>query len=192
MSISGARVRRDRRAGKAGSETECHGADTPVSVINTTSGRHARRRNALLWTAQGLVAGLFLFAGGMKLAMPIALLGQATKLPGGFMRFIAVAELVGALGLVLPGLFRVKLSLTPLAAAGFVIIMMGATTLTAAMQGIAPAAFPFVVGALLVVIMRGRREWTAGVRVREGGSRAPNARDAILTRFNESLTPAER
>jgi hypothetical protein len=64
------------------------------------------------------------------------------------------------------------------------------------MQGIAPAAFPFVVGALLgallVVIMRGRREWTECVRVREGGSRAPSARDAILTRFNESLTPAER
>jgi hypothetical protein len=60
------------------------------------------------------------------------------------------------------------------------------------MRRIAPAAFPFVVGALWVVIMRGRREWTEGVRVREGGSRAPSARDAILTRFNESLTPAER
>jgi hypothetical protein len=56
------------------------------------------------------------------------------------------------------------------------------------MPAIAPAACPFVVGALLVVIMRGRREWTEGVRVPEGGSGA----DAILTRFNEPLTPAER
>jgi hypothetical protein len=155
----------------------------------TSRDRHARRRNALLWSLQGRVAGLFPFAGGMKLAMPIAALVQMTKLSGAFMRFIAVAELVGAVGLVLPGLVRVKQELTPLAAAGLVIIMIGATTLTAATQAIAPAVIPFVVGAVLVVIIRGRREWTEGVRVPVGGSRDPRALDAIL--YNESLTPAE-
>jgi hypothetical protein len=75
------------------------------------------------------------------------------------MKFVAVAELIGALGLVLPGLLRIKPGLTPLAAAGLVIIMIGATTVTAATQGIAPAALPFVVGALLIVIIRGRRQW---------------------------------
>jgi hypothetical protein len=39
----------------------------------------------------------------LKLTMPIAVLAQVSKLPGAFMRFIAVAELVGAVGLVLPG-----------------------------------------------------------------------------------------
>jgi hypothetical protein len=82
-----------------------------------------------------------------------------SKLPGAFMKFVAVAELIGALGLVLPGLLRIKLGLTPLAAAGLAIIMIGATTVTAATQGIAPAALPFVVGALLIVIIRGRRQW---------------------------------
>jgi len=76
-----------------------------------------------------------------------------------------------------------------LAAAGLVIIMIGATTLTAATQAIAPAVFPVVVGAVLVVIIRGRREWAEGVRVPVGGSRDPRALDAIL--YNESLTPAE-
>jgi uncharacterized membrane protein YphA (DoxX/SURF4 family) len=121
-----------------------------------SSDRRARRRSILLWIIQGLLAGLFLFAGGAKLAMSVAVLEQTTKLPGVFMRFIAVAELLGAVGLVLPGLLRVTPGLTRLAAAGLVIIMIGATTLTAAAQGIVPALFPFVVGALLVVIIRGR------------------------------------
>jgi len=59
-----------------------------------------------------------------------------------------VAELVGALGLVLPGLLRIKPGLTPLAAACLLIIMIGATFLTAANQGIAAATLPFVVGGL--------------------------------------------
>jgi hypothetical protein len=144
-----------------------------MSVISpNSSGRPTRRRNILLWIVQGVVAALFLFTGVLKLTMPIAELAQVSKLPGAFMRFIAVAELVGALGLVLPGLLRIKPGLTPLAASGLLIIMIGATTLTAANQGIAPAALPLVVGALLVVIMRGRREW--------GPARAPagEGRDA--------------
>lgn len=131
------------------------------SVSQVSSGQHARRRSVLLWIAQGLLACLFLFAGGAKLAMPVATLAQATNLPGAFMRFIAVAELFGALGLVLPGLLRIKPGLTLLAAGGLVIIMAGATTLTAATRGAAPASFPFVVGALLLVIIRGRRQGTA-------------------------------
>jgi hypothetical protein len=126
-----------------------------------SSDRHARRRNIVLWIVQGLLASLFLFTGTVKLAMPIATLAQLTKLPGVFMRFIAVAELVGALGLVLPGLLRIKRGLTLLAAASLLIIMIGATTLTVANQGVAPAVLPFVVGALLVAILRGRRGWAS-------------------------------
>jgi hypothetical protein len=126
-----------------------------------SSGRRARRRNILLWIVQGVLAALFLFTGVVKLTMPIAVLAQVSKLPGAFMRFIAVAELVGALGLVLPGLLRIRRGLTPLAAAALLIIMIGATTLTAANQGIAPAALPGVVAVLLVVIIRGRRDWAS-------------------------------
>jgi hypothetical protein len=48
-------------------------------------------------------------------------------LPGWFLRFLGVAAVLGALGLVLPGLLRIRPGLTPLAAAGLVIIMIGAT-----------------------------------------------------------------
>ena len=60
--------------------------------------------NYALWIVQGLLALLFLFAGGMKLVMPIEALTEQTSLPGLFVRFIGVAEVLGAIGLILPGL----------------------------------------------------------------------------------------
>jgi hypothetical protein len=65
------------------------------------------------------------------------------------LRFVGVCEIAGALGLVLPGIFRFRASLTPLAAAGLLIIMIGATIVTIATGQIAAACVPFVVGLLL-------------------------------------------
>ena len=72
----------------------------------------------VLWIVQALLALLFLFTGGMKLVLPIEELTAEMPLPGLFVRFIGVAEVLGALGLVLPGLLRIRPGLTPLAAAG--------------------------------------------------------------------------
>jgi len=110
-----------------------------------------------LWIIQGLLAALFLFAGGFKLATPLAELARFSPLPGGFLKFIGVCEVLGALGLVLPGLFRVRLSLTSLAAAGLVVIMLGAVVVTAITQGVAPAVFPLLVGALATLVALARR-----------------------------------
>ncbi len=109
-----------------------------------------------LWTVQVLLALLFLFAGGVKLVMPIAELTKQMPLPGWFLRFIAVAEVAGALGLVLPGLLRIAPGLTPLAAAGLVIIMIGATIVTVQTGGGAMALIPFVVGVLALFVAYGR------------------------------------
>src|SRR6266480_747544 len=79
------------------------------------------------WIIQGLLALIFLFTGGMKLILPIEELTREMPLPGLFVRFIGVAEVLGAIGLVLPGLLRIRQGLTPLAAGGLVIIMIGAT-----------------------------------------------------------------
>ncbi|HZB47435.1 MAG TPA: DoxX family protein, partial [Pyrinomonadaceae bacterium] len=83
-----------------------------------------------LWIVQALLALLFLFAGGTKLVLPpevLASMGSPNQipLPGWFVRFVGVAEVLGALGLILPGLLRIKPGLTPLAAVGLVIIMIG-------------------------------------------------------------------
>jgi len=111
-----------------------------------------------LWIVQGLLALIFLFAGGMKLILPVE---EMTKqmplpLPGLFLRFIGVAEVLGAVGLILPGLLRIKPGLTPLAAAGLVIIMVGATVLTAVAGPVAMALIPFVVGLLAALVAYGR------------------------------------
>jgi hypothetical protein len=115
-----------------------------------------RSKNILLWTVQGLLAALFLFAGGMKLAAPIEALTAQSHLPGLFVRFIGVAEVLGAIGLILPGLVRIQERLTPLAAAGLVIIMIGATWLTVAAGTIAVAAIPAAVGLLAAFVAYGR------------------------------------
>jgi uncharacterized membrane protein YphA (DoxX/SURF4 family) len=125
-----------------------------MPTTNTT--RHNRAIHVTLWTAQVLLALLFLFAGGMKLvAAPEALQGPI-NFPILFIRFIGVCEFAGGLGLVLPGLFRIRTSLTPLAAAGLVIIMIGATVTTVAGGMGAGAAVPFVVGLLAATIAWGR------------------------------------
>ena len=114
-----------------------------------------------LWIVQGLLALLFLFAGGMKLVLPLDVLtsmGSPNQiaLPGWFVRFIGVVEVLGALGLILPGLLRIRPGLTPLAAAGLVIIMIGATVLTLAGGDVAMALIPLVVGLLSAFIAYGR------------------------------------
>lgn len=119
---------------------------------------HTKKIGALLWTLQVLLAALFLFAGAMKLMMPIETLVAQSSLPGWFLLFIGVAEVLGALGLILPGLAHIQTRLTPLAAAGLVIIMFGATALTIADGHVAPAMMPLVIGILAAFIAYGRLE----------------------------------
>ena len=109
-----------------------------------------------LWIVQGLLAALFLLAGGMKLVLPVEEMTRQIQLPGLFLRFIGVAEVLGAIGLVLPGLLRIRPGLTPLAAAGLVIIMIGATVVTLASGMLAPALISLVVGLLAALVAYGR------------------------------------
>jgi hypothetical protein len=125
------------------------------------------KASVALWIVQGLLALVFLFAGGMKLALPLEALRGPIALPGLFLRLIGVAEVLGALGLLLPGILRIQRGLTPLAASGLVIIMAGATVLTAASGPVAGALVPLVVGLLAGAIAYGRRRWAyQGVAVR--------------------------
>ena len=119
--------------------------------------RSSPKVNVILWIVQGLLAALFLFSGGMKLAMPIAELAKlSAPLSGPFMVFIGVAEMLGGLGLILPGLLRIRPSLTALAASGLVIIMIGAVVTTLSTPKPALAVIPFVVGLLSAFVAYGR------------------------------------
>lgn len=126
-----------------------------------SSSRNTGRSGKVVWGIQIVLAVLFLFAGGMKLAMPAAVLAQLSGLPGAFMKFIGIAEVSGALGLVLPGLFRIQRRLTPLAAVGLVTIMSGATVVTLATGKIGGALVPLVVGVLAATVAGRRWTWIA-------------------------------
>ena len=110
--------------------------------------------NTVLWIIQALLAALFVFAGGAKLIMPIEEMTaqMPLALPGWFLRFTGVAELLGGIGLVIPWLTRIKPNLTSLAAAGLVIIMIGATVVTLMTGQIAFALFPLVTGILCAFV----------------------------------------
>ncbi len=112
-----------------------------------------------LWTAQVLLAVTFLFAGGSKLVMSGEEMTKDIDLPVLFLRFIGVCEILGAIGLIAPGVLRIRRGLTPLAAAGLVIIMIGAVVVTVASMGVAPAVIPLVVGLLAAFVAYNRRFW---------------------------------
>ncbi|HET8626135.1 MAG TPA: DoxX family protein [Thermomicrobiales bacterium] len=131
---------------------------TVLSEARQQTPADAPRRavGAALWAVQGLLALLFLAAGGMKLALPPAALAAVSPLPVAFLKFIGLVEVLGGLGLVLPALTRIRPGLTPLAAAGLALEMVGAVAATLAAGGGAAAAVPLAVGLLAALVAYGR------------------------------------
>lgn len=138
----------------------------------------SRRRDIALWIGQALLAALFLFAGGFKLVAPAAQLAQQSPIfAPAFLKFIGVCEVLGALGLVLPGAFGVQRQLTPLAASGLVIIMAGAVISTVVAFPASMAILPAIVGVIAFTIARGR--WNL---LRDSTPRAYAPRHATVSR----------
>jgi len=113
-----------------------------------------------LWVVQALAAVAFLGAGMMKATKPLAELAAnmawVPHFPALAVRAIGVAEVLGALGLVLPSALRVMPRLTPLAAAGLVALMLGAAG-THVVLGEAGMAMPsLVLGAMAAFVAWGR------------------------------------
>jgi uncharacterized membrane protein YphA (DoxX/SURF4 family) len=104
----------------------------PANGSTASLQRRKRMMTTVLWIIQGLLALLFLFTGSIKLILPVQMLMAQIPLPlpGPFLKFIGLAEVIGALGLILPGLLRIRPVLTPLAACGLLIDMSGATVVT--------------------------------------------------------------
>jgi uncharacterized membrane protein YphA (DoxX/SURF4 family) len=133
-----------------------------IDMQDSTDGQVvvSRGRNYGLWTVQILLALIFLFSGSMKFVMPVAKMNEGPiKLPGLFLHFIGTAEVLGALGLILPGLTGIRRGLTPLAAAGLLIIMVGATTVTLMGGGGMVALLPIIVGVMVAFVAYGRWNW---------------------------------
>jgi DoxX-like family len=130
----------------------------PSQLADLRPGTPRRRLGIALWTIQALLAVIFVLSGGMKLAMPADLLEAQSTLPIPLLRFIGSCEVAGALGMILPGLLRIRPGLTLLAAAGMVVLMVCATILTPIFIGPDPlmVALPAGVGVLAAFVGYGR------------------------------------
>lgn len=111
-----------------------------------------------LWVVQAFLALFLGFASAVpKLFVPPDLLPpMPIPLPQAFIVFIGVAELLGALGLILPGLTGIRPGLTPLAAAGLLLICIGATAYQFAASEPGNAVFAIGIGLLCAFVAYGR------------------------------------
>ncbi len=106
--------------------------------------------NVALWVLQGLLAVVFLAHGWLFLAPPADMVEQMNaSIPPAFRIFLGVAEVLAGVGLTLPGITRILPQLVPCAAAGLMIVMIGATVLHLARGEYSSAATTAV---LLVVL----------------------------------------
>lgn len=116
--------------------------------------------NTALWVVQGWLAVLFFSVGVMKLVTPKAELerrkgmGYAADRSVAEMKWIGLAEVLGALGLVLPWLLGIVPVLTPLAALGLAATMGGAIMIHYRRNE--PVAVPAVLLTLLLFVVVGR------------------------------------
>jgi uncharacterized membrane protein YphA (DoxX/SURF4 family) len=113
--------------------------------------------NVVLWVLQGLLAAAFLGSGVLKLTLPYE---QAAKrmawvqhFKPSAVRLIGIAELLGAVGLILPAATHIAPILTPIAATGLAVTMIGAVIthvrLRDPISQMAPSALLLVLSAVV-------------------------------------------
>jgi putative oxidoreductase len=116
--------------------------------------------NIALWVAQIAVAGIFVMAGGMKLMTPYEAFVEsqewAEATPAMLIKFIGLAELLGAIGVIVPAATRIKPILTPVAAAALVLVMVLAIGLHVMRGEWYALPYNLVPGALAAFVAWGR------------------------------------
>ena len=148
----------------------------------------------MLWTLQGLLALFFgLASGAPKLLLPLAMIPMPIPLSEPFLRLIGVAEVLGAVGLILPGLVRVRTGLTPLAAACLVLLTICAATYQLAAGQLGNALFALAIGLLAAFVAYGRWRLAplAGEMVKHGRDAVggTRARDTLESRLRVADHP---
>lgn len=118
--------------------------------------------NTAIWIIQGLMAAVFVMAGTMKLTQPKPTLNE--KLGGWVNDYSALAlkgigalEISGAIALVLPMLLNKYLLLTPLAAIGLTLTMIGASVVHLRRKEKKEMIINMVIAALLIAVVVGRK-----------------------------------
>ena len=114
--------------------------------------------NIALWIAQGFVALVFFVAGTLKMVMPKERLAEkmhwAATWPPGRIKLLGLAEVAGAIGLVLPAALHIAPVLMPIAAVCLALLMLGAAqTHRRLHESLGPT---LVLGLVCVAIAAGR------------------------------------
>ncbi|OBH33622.1 DoxX family protein [Mycobacterium sp. E342] len=88
--------------------------------------------NIALWAGQGLLAFVYLAAGGLKVVRPREQLVASGRLDwmkdhsDAAVKAVGAVEILGALGVTLPEATGIARALTPIAAVGLVVVQIGA------------------------------------------------------------------
>lgn len=119
------------------------------------------RKSLLLWSGQALLAVFFAYAGWMKLSQTPDMLSDmgwhwAADVPPALITFIGLAELLGAMGIVLPAALRILPWLTTAAASGMVLLQVAAIVLHVARGEFANLWLNVVVLALAGAVVAAR------------------------------------
>ena len=112
-----------------------------------------------LWILQILLGIYFIFVGIMHFIVPPNLpapMQWMYELPTWLHYISGIAEILGGLGLILPGLTRIQTRLTPLAAAGLVLVMIGATIYHITRGEYSNVVTNLILAALLAFVAYGR------------------------------------
>ena len=116
--------------------------------------------NIALWVVQGLLALLFLMSGSIKAFTPLATMRKkmtwANDFPAAFVRFLGLAELLGAIGLIAPAVTGIQSWLTLAAALGLVMVMVSASVFHASRREYQHLGIPLVLLGLSVFVVLGR------------------------------------
>jgi DoxX-like family len=114
--------------------------------------------NTGLWIVQIVLALVFLIAGGLKLVVPVAAarLGREHGLSPRAMRVIGLLEVLGAVGVVLPARTGILPWVTPLAAAGLTLTMIGAAIENKRLKHHSMIPVNVLLGLLAIFVVYGR------------------------------------
>src|SRR5690554_2349376 len=95
--------------------------------MKTTKTR-SKRWSIALWISQVILAAMFIMAGLPKATTPLQELSVSMPLvmeaPEALVRFIGISEVLAGIGLILPGVLKIKPILIPWAAVGLVVVMV--------------------------------------------------------------------
>lgn len=116
-------------------------------------------RNRILWILQIVFGVYFLYVGIIHFTVPDGLPGPIEwmyDLSDGVHVVAGTAEILGGLGLILPGLTRIQPRLIPLAAAGLVVVMIGAVIWHLGRDEVSSLVQNIVIAAILAYVAYGR------------------------------------